>query len=171
VEHLRAEGFTDFSVELNGDNLRFASEERRKEIEGFLEREAARPARKQNVFFNGSYQVDQLAGRMARVDWCIVPSVWWEIFGLVISEAWMFGRPVIASNVGGPAERIRHGVDGLHFQVADAKSLAAVMHRACTEEGLWHKLAAGITPPTPRETMVRQYMALYYGEPKAVASA
>jgi glycosyltransferase involved in cell wall biosynthesis len=171
VEHLRADGFTDFSVELNGDNLRYASDARRKEIESFLEREAARPVRKQNVFFNGSYQVDQLAGRMARVDWCIVPSVWWEIFGLVISEAWMFGRPVIASNVGGPAERVRHEVDGLHFEVGDAKSLAGAMRRACTEEGLWRKLAAGITPPEPREAMVRQYMALYYGERNVRAQA
>ena len=111
VEHLRAEGFSDFSVELNGDNIRYASEQRRTEIEGFLEREAARPLRKQNVVFNGSYQVDQLAGRMARVDWCIVPSVWWESFGLVISEAWMFHRPIIASNVGGMAERITHDVE------------------------------------------------------------
>jgi glycosyltransferase involved in cell wall biosynthesis len=171
VEHLRAQGFSDFSVELNGDNIRYASEQRRKEIEGFLEREAARPVRKQNVILNGSYQVDQLAGRMARVDWCIVPSVWWEIFGLVISEAWMFGRPVIASNVGGPAERVRHEVDGLHFEVGDAKSLAAVMRRACTEEGLWEKLAGGINPPAQRDVMVRQYMALYFGEKKVAASA
>jgi len=171
VEHLRAEGFTDFSVELNGDNLRYASDARRKEIESFLEREAARPVREQNVIFNGSYQVDQLAGRMARIDWCIVPSVWWEIFGLVISEAWMFGRPVIASNVGGPAERVRHEVDGLHFEVGDAKSLAGAMRRACTEEGLWGRLAAGITPPEPRESMVRQYMSLYYGERNVRAQA
>ena len=41
---------------------------------------------------------------MARVDWSIVPSTWWEIFGLVISEAWMFGKPVICSNRGGPGD-------------------------------------------------------------------
>ncbi|MGO9991030.1 MAG: glycosyltransferase family 4 protein [Steroidobacteraceae bacterium] len=169
VEHLRADGFTQFTVELNGDNLRFASADRRREIEAFLATEAAKPAHEQNVIFNGSYQVDQLAGRMARVDWCIVPSVWWEIFGLVISEAWMFGRPVIVSNVGGPAERVRHEVDGLHFEMGDARGLAHTMRRACTEKGLWDKLAAGIAAPAPRARMVREYTAVYRGE-RAVAA-
>ena len=105
---------------------------------------------------NGSYHVDQLASRMSRIDWCIVPSVWWEIFGLVISEAWMFGRPVIASNVGGMKERIRDGVDGLHFNVGDARSLAETMRRAATEDGLWEQLVDGITPPPSREEMTER---------------
>jgi glycosyltransferase involved in cell wall biosynthesis len=161
VEYLRASGFTDFVVEINGDNIRYASEERRKDIQEFLEREGQKPVAEQNVVFNGSYQVDQLAGRMARIDWCIVPSIWWEIFCLVISEAWMFGRPVIVSNVGGPLERVRHQVDGLHFQVGDPQSLANAMKRACTEEGLWDRLSAGITPPASRDVMVAEYVALY----------
>lgn len=164
VEILRAEGFTDFTVEINGDNLRYASEERRKEITAFLELEAAKPITEQNVIFNGSYQVDQLAGRMARIDWCIVPSVWWEIFCLVISEAWMFGRPVIVSNVGGPSERVTHDVDGLHFQVGDPQSLAQMMRRACTEDGLWDKISMGIAPPAEREVMVDEYCGLYGAE-------
>jgi glycosyltransferase involved in cell wall biosynthesis len=161
VERLRAEGFIDFTVEINGDNLRYASEERRKQITDFLEREAAKPSSEQNVIFNGSYQVDQLASRMARIDWCIVPSVWWEIFCLVISESWMFGRPVIVSGVGGPRERVTHEIDGLHFQVGDPQALAQTMRRACTESGLWDKLVAGIQPPAPRHEMVRQYCDIY----------
>jgi glycosyltransferase involved in cell wall biosynthesis len=161
VEYLRASEFTDFVVEINGDNIRYASPERRREIEEFLEKERDKPISEQNVIFNGSYQVDQLAGRMARIDWCIVPSIWWEIFCLVISEAWMFGRPVIVSNVGGPHERVRHEVDGLHFQVGDPQALAEAMRRACTESGLWEKLSAGITPPASRDVMVAEYHALY----------
>jgi glycosyltransferase involved in cell wall biosynthesis len=164
VEYLRASGFNDFVVEINGDNIRYASEERRKEIQAFLEREGQKPTAEQNVVFNGSYQVDQLAGRMARIDWCIVPSIWWEIFCLVISESWMFGRPVIVSNVGGPEERVRHDVDGLHFQVGDPQSLANAIKRACTEEGLWQRLSDGIKPPASRDVMVGEYLALYRGD-------
>jgi glycosyltransferase involved in cell wall biosynthesis len=163
VELLRASGFCDFVVELNGDNLHYASEARRKEIEGFLEREAKLPSHEQNVVMNGSYHVDQLATRMSRVDWCIVPSVWWEIFGLVISEAWMFKRPVIASNVGGMRERITDGADGLHFNVGDARSLAEVMRRASTEEGLWERLVAGIKPPISRDKMTDLFCQIYDG--------
>jgi glycosyltransferase involved in cell wall biosynthesis len=161
VEQLRASGFTDFLVEINGNNLRYATEKRRNEIEAFLQREGERPIAEQNVIFNGSYHIDQLAARMSRVDWCIVPSTWWEVFGLVISEAWMFRKPVIASNVGGPRERIRHEVDGLLFQVADARALARTMRRACTEDGLWDRLVAGLPEAPAREVMVRAFIEIY----------
>jgi glycosyltransferase involved in cell wall biosynthesis len=161
VEYLRAAGFVDFVVEINGDNLRYASEARRNEIEAFIARESQRPPHERNVVMNGSYHVGQLASRMARVDWCIVPSVWWESFGLVISEAWMFKRPVIASNVGGMKERISHEIDGLHFAVGDARALAETMRRACTEDGLWQKLVAGIRPPVDQETTTDIFCDVY----------
>ena len=162
VEYLRTTGFTDFVVELNGDNLRYASEARRMQVESFLEQELQRPPHEQNVVMNGSYHVNQLASRMARVDWCIVPSVWWEIFGLVISEAWMFQRPVIASNVGGMKERITDGVDGLLFEVGDPRSLAQVMRRGCSEDGLWERLVAGIQPPAGRGEMTEMFIDIYW---------
>jgi len=171
VEILRGSGFTDFVVEINGDNLRFASEPRRKAFEDFMEREARRPPSDRNVVMNGSYHVHELGSRMSRVDWCIVPSVWWEIFGLVISEAWMFQRPVIASNVGGMKERITHDVDGLLFNVGDARSLAETMQRACTEDGLWRQLAEGIRPPPSREMMAERFLEVYEADALALASA
>jgi len=161
VDLLRAQGFTDFIVEINGDNLKFASDARRSEIEAFLSKEGERPAGERNVFFNGSYSVDQLGQRMNRIDWCLVPSVWWEVFGLVISEAWMFGRPVIASNVGGPAERISDGVNGLLFDIGDCRSLANVIQRCSGEKGLWERLVKGIPTPTGTEQMVDGFLLTY----------
>jgi glycosyltransferase involved in cell wall biosynthesis len=161
VEQLRSEGFTDFTVEINGDNLQYASETRRAEIEAFRSRERELPLGERIVIFNGSYSVDQLAQRMARVDWCVVPSVWWEVFGLVISEAWMFKRPVIASNVGGLGERISHEKDGLLFDVADASALARTIRRACTEKGLWERMVKTITAPATSEFMVDGFLSVY----------
>jgi glycosyltransferase involved in cell wall biosynthesis len=161
VERLRAEGFTGFKVELNGDNLRFASETLRKEMDAFLQAEALLPLHERIVFNNGSYHVDTLASRMARVDWCIVPSIWWESFGLVVSEAWMFGRPVICSNAGGLAERNEHDVFALQFQLGDPIALAETIRRACTEEGLWDRLRAALPAPPAREEMVTAYLEVY----------
>ncbi len=169
VTLLRSQGFSDFVVELNGDNLRYASQPVRDEIESFLLAEAELPASERIVIDNGSYQVDQLASRMARIDWCIVPSIWWEIFGLVISEAWMFGKPVIASNVGGPKERITHDVDGLHFHVGDPRSLAVAMRRACEEPGLWDRLHAALPLPPARDDMVAGYLQVYAIPPPLLA--
>jgi glycosyltransferase involved in cell wall biosynthesis len=161
VQILRAAGVSGFTVDLNGDNLRYASAAGREEVESFLADEALLAADERIVRNNGSYEVSQLHGRMARVDWCIVPSVWWEIFGLVISEAWMFGKPVICSNVGGMRERVKDEVSGLHFEVGDPDALARVMLRAMTEEGLWERLHANLPAPPSRETMVNGYLEVY----------
>lgn len=73
----------------------------------------------------------------------------------------MFRRPVIASNVGAPGERIRHEVDGLLFQVGDARALARTMRRACTEEGLWDRLVGSIEAPPERDVMVGRFCDVY----------
>ena len=170
VALLRAEGFTDFGVEMNGDNLRFASQPVREEVERFLAEEAARPVQDRIVTDRGSYEVSQLPSRMARVDWCIVPSIWWESFGLVISEAWMFGRPVICSNVGGMAERNIHESFALHFQMGDHRALAETMRRACTEEGLWERLAGNLPTPPSRDEMVDGYRQVYGLAPASMST-
>jgi len=161
VRLLRAEGFNDFIVEINGDNLRYASEKRRKEIEEFLEKESKRPAAKRNVVLNGSYHVSQLKYRMSRIDWVIVPSVWEETFCLVVSEAWMFKKPVIASRIGAMAERIQPGVNGLLFEVGDARSLAKTIKDVCTDSTLWESMEKKIEEPPSRKDMVESCISLY----------
>lgn len=161
VSLLRDAGFTRFHVDINGGGIQHASPPVRREIEAFQEAERQLPAPERIVSFNGAYSLDQIQSRMTRVDWTIVPSVWWEIFGLVISEAWMFGRPVICSNVGGMAERVTHEVDGLHFEMGDPASLAATIRRACTEDGLWERLHAAVPEPPTRAAMADGFLALY----------
>ncbi len=79
----------------------------------------------------GRYDRTRVAGElMAEVDWVIVPSIWWENSPLVIQEAFTYGRPVICSGIGGMAEKVTDGVNGLHFRVGDPRSLAETMRRA-----------------------------------------
>jgi glycosyltransferase involved in cell wall biosynthesis len=167
VSLLRAERFLDFQLEINGGNLGFATAGCRAEIETFLAEEEKRPVAERLVRFNGGYHPDQLPALMARIDWCVVPSLWWEAFCLVVSEAWHCGRPVIATDAGALAERVTDGGDGLLFPRGDARALAEVMKRACTEPGLWDRLAAGIKHPAPREEMVQGYLRVYRGESAA----
>lgn len=161
VSILRAEGFTHFTMELNGSNIQYSSPAIRREIEEFLAEEEKLPFPERIVINNGAYQVDQLESRMARIDWCVVPSIWEEAFGLVVSEAWMFRRPVICSNVGGMAERVADEVDGLHFQMGDPRALASVIRRACTEPDLWERLSAAIPEPPSLAAMVADYRRVY----------
>jgi glycosyltransferase involved in cell wall biosynthesis len=83
---------------------------------------------------------------MADIDWVVIPSIWFENAPLVIQEAFYHGRPVICSDIGGMAEKITHGVDGLHFRVGDAHHLAQIIRCAAGERGLWDRLHGGIRP-------------------------
>jgi glycosyltransferase involved in cell wall biosynthesis len=161
VAILREQGFTNFKVELNGDNLRYGTPALAKEIEDFFAEENERPFAQRIVHNNGPYQVDQLASRMARVDWSIVPSLWEEAFALVVSEAWAFRRPVICSDVGALAERVTDDVDGIHFTRGDPDALAAVMLRASTETGLWERLSGAIPEPPSLAAMVAGFLDVY----------
>lgn len=110
---------------------------------------------------HGLYSADDLPQRMAGVDWVIMPSVWWENAPLVAMEAFKHRRPVICGNAGGMAESVRDGIDGLHFQIGDAGSLAAAMQRAATEKGLWDRLVANIRTPRWIPDAADEHLAIY----------
>ena len=73
----------------------------------------------------------------------------------------MFGKPVICSNVGGPAERIENEVAGLHFAMGDHRALAAVLRRASTLDEVWSKLFQNVPTAPPRALMAGMFSALY----------
>ncbi len=64
-----------------------------------------------------------------RVDALVVPSIWAENSPLVVHEAQQVGVPVIAANLGGMAEYVRDGVNGLLFEPRNEADLAAKMQR------------------------------------------
>lgn len=113
------------------------------------------------VEFAGPYPADQLGERMRWADWVVVPSIWWENSPLVIQEAFAHGRPVICSDIGGMAEKVRHGVDGLHFRARDADDLARVLLDAAADAALWERLRQGIRPVHDMAGHVRRLSALY----------
>lgn len=54
----------------------------------------------------------------------MVPSTWWEPLGLVVYEAYDFGKPVLAARSGGLGETVQHGLTGFHHQPGSASGLA-----------------------------------------------
>ena len=52
----------------------------------------------------------------------VVPS-WYEPFGIVVLEGMLHGLAVAASDVGGPAEILEHGVTGMLFPARDSQAL------------------------------------------------
>jgi len=107
----------------------------------------------------GPYDQSDVGTLMRRADWVVVPSLWWENAPLVIEEARAAGRPVICSDIGGMAEKVHDGIDGLHFPAGDAAALAETM-RAATDAALWTRLAAGAAPAR-HDAFVDAHVDLY----------
>jgi glycosyltransferase involved in cell wall biosynthesis len=106
------------------------------------------------VRYCGPYRPSDVTDIIQRSGWVIVPSIWWENSPLVIQEAFAAHRPVICSNIGGMAEKVEHGVSGLHFRVGSASDLAARLEEAATQPGLWDALCTELPqPPTIQETV------------------
>lgn len=127
----------------------------------FRERIAALGAQ---VSYEGPYRQDELAGLMRGIGWVVVPSLWWENAPLVIQEAFHHGRPVICADIGGMAEAVTDGRDGLHFRAGSAAALAATMAEAC-DPALWSRLRDGIAPTQARAAWLDAHLALYRHPP------
>jgi glycosyltransferase involved in cell wall biosynthesis len=75
----------------------------------------------------GSRDQDDMAVLYEIADMVVQPSVWPEPLSRVIVEAMAAGKPVIGTRVGGTAELIEHGKNGLLILPGDAASLAEVI--------------------------------------------
>jgi len=141
-----------------GANLEKQSGAFRERFAGLLEVE------RDNVTFAGAYERDRMNQLMAGIDWVLVPSIWWETGPMTVMEAMQYGRPVICSDIGGMAEKVTDGVNGLHFRRRDPEHLAEVLQHAVDTPGLWDELRAGIPESFPQwsaETHLRNVSAVY----------
>lgn len=75
-----------------------------------------------------------------RVDAIVVPSVWVENSPLVIHEALQARVPVVTADVGGMAEYVHDGQNGLLFRHRDRASLAVQMQRLVDDPALARSL-------------------------------
>jgi glycogen(starch) synthase len=86
------------------------------------------------IHFTGWLSPSELYSWYRAADVLVVPSRY-EPFGMVILEGMLHGLPIVASNVGGPAEILEHGRTGLLFSPRDAIGLAEALIGLVRDEG------------------------------------
>ena len=94
----------------------------------------------------GVYERTEVSQVLRELDVIVVPSFWYENSPNVILEAFAHRTPVVASNLGGMAELVHDGENGLLFAPGDAGSLARQLRRLRDDPHLLPALRAGIGP-------------------------
>lgn len=72
----------------------------------------------------GAMNRDDVLTAMGRAAFLVMPSIWYETFGLVLIEAFACGLPVIASRLGAMQELVQEGHNGLLFDPGSDTDLA-----------------------------------------------
>lgn len=103
----------------------------------------------------------EMPAALGRMDVLVVPSIWVENAPFVIREAFAAGTPVLASDLGGMAEMVGDGLDGLLFPPGDAAALARRLARLIEEPELIGRLRGGISRPMSIAEDAEQLEDLY----------
>ena len=97
------------------------------------------------VRFLGSQTRERVFDLFRAAEACVLSSTW-ENFPHVVVEALAVGTPVVATAVGGVAEVVEDGQNGLLVAPGDAHELAGALRRILDEPGLRERLAAAAAP-------------------------
>jgi glycosyltransferase involved in cell wall biosynthesis len=68
---------------------------------------------------------------------------------------------VICSDIGGMAEKVTDGVNGLHFRAGDPRSLAHVLETAINTPGLWEELRSKVAEIYDMDDHIASLRAMY----------
>ncbi|TYC53065.1 glycosyltransferase [Rhodobacterales bacterium] len=145
----------DASLTIFGGNLERQPEDFRLKIAELLEKAGDR------VRFAGSYQNKDMPSLMGQVDWVLMPSIWWENSPVIIQEAFFHRRPLICSGIGGMAEKVRDGIDGLHFRVGSPEDLADRLCDVLRSPQIWSRLQQGIGEPKNHLECAEEHLVFY----------
>jgi glycosyltransferase involved in cell wall biosynthesis len=159
---LRKKERRNLVLEVHGANLELQTAEYRERVEALR-----KPLMEEGVVqWVGPYQPHELRKRMAGVDWIVVPSIWWENSPMVIQEAFLCGRPLLVSDIGGMAEKVRDGVDGLHVATGNQVEWARALMHAATSLEAWQRLQAGIRRPLSHAECARDHLRHFSSMPR-----
>lgn len=120
-----------------------------------------------NVKFMGTFQAAELSKVFEQIDILITPSLCYENYPFVISEAFASLVPVIASKLGGMAERIQDGNNGYLFSAGDSRELEMLLRKITTDPTIINPMKEfirlkGFVPNIEQEAYVynRLYQAI-----------
>ena len=93
-----------------------------------------------NVSFEGKKSGQELRDLLRNAAFVVVPSEWYENASMSVLEAMAFGKPVIASRIGGLPEQVEDRCTGILFEPANSSELNRAIAMMSAEPELRRKL-------------------------------
>ena len=118
---------------------------------------ASRDAR---IQFKPAIPHAQIIPLLQTYDALLIPSRWLETGPMVLLEAFAAGIPVIGSDLGGIAEKVKHETDGLLVPCTVA-GWTDVLRRIAADRTVLPRLRANVKPPRTMDVVAREMRAVY----------
>jgi glycosyltransferase involved in cell wall biosynthesis len=116
------------------------------------------------ITFHGPVFNQKKSDLLAASDVLVVPSLWPEVFGIVIVEAYAHGLPVIASNIGGIPELVEHQKTGFLVPPGDIEALSHTLNNIAQNPDLLHRMIPACLEAGRRytvEAVNNEYLTVY----------
>ena len=117
----------------------------------------------ENVSLRGTFPNEQLPQVFASLDVLAMPALWYENSPLVVLSSFSLKTPVVASNVGSLADLVKHGENGLLFEMGNAHDLAAQLRKLIEDPSLLNRLRAGIPNVRTMDENAEELIDIYSG--------
>lgn len=113
------------------------------------------------ISFHSAVQSGEVIQTLQGVDVLAVPSRVLETGPMVVLEGFAAGIPVVGSRLGGIAELVEDGVNGLLVDSLSVDAWKEALRRVVEDRGLLAHLRAGVRPPKRMEAVALEMKTLY----------
>jgi phosphatidylinositol alpha-mannosyltransferase len=117
----------------------------------------------------GFLEDDAKHAALREADVLCAPSLGGESFGMVLTEAFAEGTPVVASDIAGYRDVVRHGIDGLLVPHGDPTALASTLRDVALDRAYLRKLGEAAARHAPRYAWPRVSAQIVEAYEEAIA--
>ena len=108
--------------------------------ESYVKRLTSMAATNGNIEFCGVFPESQTGEVLSNVDVVVVPSLCYENYPMTLHEALACNIPVVATNLGGMAEKIKDGFNGFLFEMGNSRDLQTVLEAIVSDPAVLNRL-------------------------------
>jgi glycosyltransferase involved in cell wall biosynthesis len=120
---------------------------------------------KNRIIFHGWTDRKKTEELLKKTHLVVVPSLYPEAFGIIGIEAMMYGKPVVAYNVGGIPDWLENGKTGILVKQGDKKELGSSISRLIDNNNYYEELSANSASAAKNkfssETHITKLMKIY----------